>query len=103
MNGEPLERTVVINNPHGFHLRPMSTFVQTAARYQSDVKVSCDGRTVDGKSMFDLMTLAAGQGSALTVQVAGPDAPVALDALVAVLQAPFAEDDAAEPPMAESP
>jgi phosphotransferase system HPr (HPr) family protein len=100
MNAEPLERTVVINNPHGFHLRPMSTFVQTAARFQSGVKVSHDGRTVDGKSMFDLMMLAAGQGAALTVQTEGPDAEAALDALVAVLQAPAPEDDVPQTPPA---
>ena len=29
MNGEPLRRTVLVTNPEGFHLRPVTAFVVT--------------------------------------------------------------------------
>jgi phosphotransferase system HPr (HPr) family protein len=97
MNGETLQRTVTITNPQGFHLRPMSAFAQTAARFPCSVRVSHGEKTVDGKSIFELMLLAAAQGAAVTVETQGPEAAAALDALVAVLEAPPPEDDPSEP------
>lgn len=85
MNG-PLQHTVTITGARGFHLRPMTDFAKLAARFQSSVTVLWEGRTGNGKSIWDLMTLGAPQGSQLTVAVDGPDAPAALDALVGLLQ-----------------
>lgn len=87
MNGHPLERKVLILNPQGFHMRPITAFVQLAGRYQSRVTVSRDGRkAADGRSILDLMMLAADHGSVLTLKAEGPDAATALDALAALLQ-----------------
>jgi phosphocarrier protein HPr len=97
MNGDTLERKVLIQNPQGFHLRPMAAFAQLAACFQSRVTVSREGKeSVDGKSILDLMLLAAPPGAELTVQVEGPDAQKALDALVALLQQPPVEKDEGE-------
>lgn len=92
MNGEPLRQTVVISNPQGFHLRPMGAFAQLAARFESSVKVSREGQSVNGKSILDLMLLAAVQGTELTIEVAGPDAQAALDALINLLKTPTEDE-----------
>ncbi|HZV04547.1 MAG TPA: HPr family phosphocarrier protein [Gemmataceae bacterium] len=96
MNGEPLVQKVVINNPQGFHMRPMAAFAQLASRFESSVKVSREGQSVNGKSILDLMLLAAAQGTELTLEVAGPDAQAALNALVNVLKTP-PEEETPEP------
>jgi phosphocarrier protein HPr len=96
MNGESLSKKVVVSNPQGFHMRPMAAFAQLAARFQSSVKVSREGQSVNGKSILDLMLLAAAQGTELTLEVAGPDAQSALDALVNLLKTP-AEEEASDP------
>jgi len=96
MNGAPLQQKVVISNPQGFHMRPMAAFAQLAARFESSVKVSREGQSVNGKSILDLMLLAAAQGTELTVEVTGADAKAALDALVGLLKTPT-EDDSPEP------
>ena len=62
MNGEPLVQKVVISNPQGFHMRPMAAFAQLASRFDSSVKVSREGQSVNGKSILDLMLLAADRG-----------------------------------------
>jgi phosphocarrier protein len=85
MNGVTLQRQVLIVNAEGLHLRPMSKFVETAGRFQSQVTVVKDKLAVDGKSMMGLMGLAAEQGTLLLLQACGPDAPAALDALVELL------------------
>src|SRR5215467_12995294 len=92
MNGVPLQQKVVITNPQGFHMRPMAAFAQLAARFDSSVKVSREGQSVNGKSILDLMLLAAARGTELTLEVAGPDAEAALDALVNLLKTPTEED-----------
>jgi phosphotransferase system HPr (HPr) family protein len=84
-NSPSLNCTVQITNPNGLHLRPSAAFVETAGRYQSDVTVTHEGRTVNGKSLWDLLLLAAMPGSELTLNVTGPDAAAALEALVQVL------------------
>jgi phosphocarrier protein len=80
-----LRHTFTVVNPQGFHMRPSAAFAERAARFQSDINVSRPGRSVNGKSVLDLMLLAAPQGTELTVEVDGPDAQAALDALVALL------------------
>jgi phosphocarrier protein HPr len=85
MNGQPLKQTVLITNPEGFHMRPITAFVQLASRYQSKVKVSRDDRAADGKSAMDMLTqMLSMPGSVLTVEVDGTDAEACLDALVAL-------------------
>jgi phosphotransferase system HPr (HPr) family protein len=82
----PWKRTVVITNPHGFHLRPMQAFVELASRFQANVRVQCDNKEpVDGKSIMSLMLLGAEQGSSLTIEVIGPDGSAALEALADLL------------------
>jgi len=91
MNGPSLRRLVQITNPQGFHMRPKAAFVQLASRFQSDVTLHWEGAPFNGKSIFELMLLAAPEGSAVEVEVAGPDADAALEALLAVLAAPTEE------------
>jgi phosphotransferase system HPr (HPr) family protein len=88
MNGAPLKRKVTINNPQGLHMRPCATFSSLAWRFQSNVTVTRgDGYSVNGKSPLDLMTLAALPGSELVLEVEGPDAAEALEALAEQLAA----------------
>jgi phosphocarrier protein len=82
----PLRRKVTITNPQGLHLRPMRAFVELAGQYHSQVRLQRDQQEfVDGKSMLSLMLLAADQGTELTIEVEGPDAAPALEALAELL------------------
>jgi phosphotransferase system HPr (HPr) family protein len=88
MNGVPLQRKVIITNPHGLHMRPSAAFVELAGHYQSTVNVIRDGRSVNGKSLWDLLLLAAEPGTELILEADGPDAGDALEALAALLAKP---------------
>ena len=89
--GGPLQRTVCLANPNGLHMRPSAAFVELAGRFRSNVTVHHDGRSVNGKSIWDLLLLAAMPGSELTLEVEGEDAKEALDALSALLATPPAD------------
>ena len=90
--GAPLERTVPIVNRLGLHARAAAKLVTLAAKYQSEVRVSKDGREVSGKSIMGVMMLAAAKGSLITLIAAGPDAAEALDALAALVGNRFDEE-----------
>jgi phosphocarrier protein HPr len=82
----------MIKNKFGLHARPSASFVQTASRFQSDIKVEKDGQVADGKSILDLMMLAAAQGTQIKIRVDGEDAQEALKALEELIERQFGED-----------
>jgi phosphotransferase system HPr (HPr) family protein len=67
------------------HLRPLTAFAQLAQQFQAQVIVKKDGRSVDGKSPFEMFLMVSPPGAELTIETTGPDAQAALDALVALL------------------
>ena len=78
-------RELTISNKLGIHARPAAEFVQTASRYDAEIRVEKDGEEVDGKSIMGLMMLAAGHGSVLNVMAEGNDAEDALTAIEALV------------------
>ena len=90
------KRTWAVSPKLGLHARPASLFVQTSARFQSDVKVSkmMDGEevVVNGKSVMGLMMLAAAFGEKILVAVDGPDEDEALAQIAALFARKFDED-----------
>ncbi len=82
-----------IANTLGLHLRAAGEFVRVALKFQAQVRVSLDGKVADGKSILDLITLAAGPGARLEVEANGPDAEAALEALCRLIDARFHEQD----------
>jgi phosphotransferase system HPr (HPr) family protein len=102
MSQGPLRGTFQITNPQGFHLRPKAAFVEAASKFKSDVTVGWRDQSANGKSILELMLLPAEQGHTITVEVDGPDAPQALEALLAVLAAPPPPEEG-DPDAAPSP
>jgi phosphocarrier protein len=84
-------REVVIANALGLHARAAARFVQAAARFESNIRVSRGGRAVDGKSLMGVLLLAASKGTTLTMEADGADAVAALDALAALVAMGFGE------------
>jgi phosphocarrier protein HPr len=82
----------VVANPQGLHMRPAMAFARLAQQCAGDVTVRHGERAVNGKSLIDLMMLAAEVGTELEVEVHGDGGPAALPGLVGVLEAPSADD-----------
>ncbi len=86
------EQSVVLANKHGLHARPAAQFVKIAGRFESDVKLTKDGLTVDGKSIMGVMMLAAGCGSTIVLTTDGPDEAAAAAALKVFLETDHREE-----------
>ena len=91
-------RECVIRNRLGLHARAAAKFVHLAARFSSHIRVSRDGKTMDGKSIMGILLLAAGRGTSLTITAEGPDEAGAVAALVALVESGFGENASAVDP-----
>lgn len=74
------------------HARPAMSFVELANTFQSAVTVRKLNQAVDGKSIMQMMMLAATCGTELEIQVVGPDAHEAIDQLAALVNRKFDEE-----------
>ena len=97
MNGEVLRQAVIVLDPMGLHMRPLTVFAQKATQYQSAVTVIKEGKRVNGKSPLELMLLAAEQGTELILEVSGPDAKEAMAPLAELLAAASDDEDPGAP------
>jgi len=86
-----IERRAQIVNPEGLHARPSGTLVAIAQEFQSELRIACNGREVNGRSILELITLGATCGSELLFSAHGPDAEALVDALVQAVSAGFGE------------
>jgi phosphotransferase system HPr (HPr) family protein len=93
MSEQRLTRDVVVTNPQGLHARPADMFVKTALRFQSKIEVVKDSERVDGKSMLSMLTLAAMEGTKLSLEATGCDAQQALEALAELFIKNFADEE----------
>ena len=79
-------------NRLGLHARPAMVFVDLASTFASSVQVRKGDTEVDGKSIMQVMMLAAGQGSELEIMADGADAERAATELKALVDGGFDEE-----------
>lgn len=82
-------KEITITHEEGVHARPASVFVREAAKFQSEITLTADGTTVNGKSIMGLLMLALCNGARVEVHADGPDEADAVDRLGDVLSGSF--------------
>ena len=87
-----IEREVEVENRAGLHTRPASLIVRTASEFDAEFFIKKDGYEINGKSIIGVMTLAAEQGSTLTLVFDGEDEEEAAEALVELFEDAFGEE-----------
>jgi phosphocarrier protein len=86
-------RKLAICNRKGLHARASAKFVQTVEKFDADVRVMRGGETVGGTSIMGLMMLAASPGTSIIVEATGKEAAEVIEALTALIDSRFGEDD----------
>lgn len=86
-------RDFAICNRRGLHARASAKFVQTVEKFDAEVRVTRCGETVGGTSIMGLMMLAASPGTSITVAATGREAAEVIEALAALINSRFGEDD----------
>ncbi|MBJ26487.1 MAG: HPr family phosphocarrier protein [Rhodospirillaceae bacterium] len=85
-------KTCLVANRLGLHARAAAKFVKLAETFDADIFVEKNGIRVSGISILGLMMLAAGPGSALTIEADGPEADRAVESLSDLVENKFDED-----------
>ena len=83
---------VIIRNRLGLHARAAAKFVHTATRYASQIRITRDGKTMDGKSIMGILLLAAAAGTTVVITADGIDEADAIDALCRLVNGGFGEE-----------
>ena len=91
-NNDWVQARVKIQNRLGLHARPAMSFVDMANGFTSGVRVGKGDQEVDGKSIMQMMMLAATQGTELVIRAQGTDAHAAIEALSELVDSKFDED-----------
>jgi phosphocarrier protein len=81
-----VEHTVTLGSKSGLHARPAAIFVQHAKSYQSQITLSRDEKTANGKSILSVLALGAEKGDRVVLKISGSDAETALHKLVPLLE-----------------
>ena len=74
------------------HARAAASFVRVVQQFNSKICIECNGQTVDGESILDILTLACPYGGELTITAEGTDATAALQALETLIENKFGEE-----------
>lgn len=88
-----IKTKIQIINKLGMHARASAKFVALAARYQSDIVITNNSQTVNGKSIMGVMMLAANQGSEIEMEIDGIDEQEMSDALINLINNYFGEGE----------
>jgi phosphocarrier protein HPr len=85
------EEHVIIVNKLGMHARSAALFSKQASRFTSKIEVIKDHMKVNGKSIMELLTIAAVKGAKIIIRTDGSDEEEAIKSLVSLVKDGFGE------------
>ena len=88
-----ITKKIIIMNKLGLHARAAAKFIDRASRYASEIKIKKNSQTADGKSIIDVMMLAASQGTEIELTMEGEDEKEALADIEALIKNKFGEEE----------
>jgi phosphocarrier protein len=88
-----ISRNVTIINRLGLHARAATRLVNCASEFEAEVLLKKAARSVNGKSIMGVLTLAAATGTELTIETQGDDEKLAMDAVILLINNRFGEDE----------
>ena len=80
-----------IVNPMGMHMRPAGMFANAMMKFDSEVELVANGKTVNAKSIMNLIAACIKCGTEVEVQCSGPDEEAALVEAVRLIDSGLGE------------
>jgi phosphotransferase system HPr (HPr) family protein len=87
------ETHLVITNKVGLHARPARRLVQTAAQFQSQIRIEQGEKVANAKSILGVLKLGATCGETIVVRAEGEDAEKAVQTLSDLVNRKFDEQE----------
>lgn len=86
-----VKESVVVKNKSGIHARPAAELSKLAGKCKSDVRLYYKGRTVNPKSILNLLTAAINCGSEIELECEGETETEDLKVLIAAIESGLGE------------
>ena len=80
------EKMVTVVNPTGLHLRPAGMLCQTSMKFQSKILLLYKEKTINAKSVLNVMASGIKCGDEVTVRCEGPDEAAALEVVCQLIE-----------------
>lgn len=77
---------VKVINPQGMHMRPAKVFVTGVKGFPCDITIEANGRSVNGKSIMQIMTACIKQGAEIVIRCDGEQENEALQKAVELVE-----------------
>lgn len=87
----PLTKTVKINFPLGFHMRPAAAFANAMKKYSSSISIISGSKIINGKSPINIMAAGLESGSSITLECIGKDRAKMLAEAEHIIESGFGE------------
>ena len=87
-----VSKEFTLKNKMGFHMRPANVFVTEMTKFASDINIIFNGKTINGKSIMNIMAACIKCGSTITVECSGADENEMLNAASTLIEDGFGEE-----------
>ncbi len=86
-----VEKSMIIKNEAGLHMRPAGEFAKVAAKCSSDVKIIHKDKTINAKSVLNIMAAGIKCQDEITIQCTGANEAEDLKVLVEAVESGLGE------------
>lgn len=88
-----ISRSLTIINRLGLHARAATRLVNCASEFDARIIIRKGTRSVNGKSIMGVLTLAASPGTELVIEASGDDEEQAIEAIARLILNRFGEGE----------
>jgi phosphocarrier protein HPr len=88
-----ISRSLTIINRLGLHARAATRLVNCASEFDARIIIRKGTRSINGKSIMGVLTLAASPGTELVVEASGDDEEQAIEAIARLILNRFGEGE----------
>jgi len=88
-----ISKSITIVNKLGLHARAATRLVSCASVFEASLLIRNGDKTINGKSIMGVLTLAACKGTVLVIEADGADREEALQAICELINDRFGEDE----------
>ena len=87
-----VSKKFTIKNKMGLHMRPANVLVTAMTKYSSDINIIFEGKTINAKSIMNIMAACIKCGSQIIIECSGDDESAMLKEAGELIENGFGEE-----------
>lgn len=86
-----ISKNICVVNKFGIHARPSALLMHEGKKYQSNISISKNNKTIDLSSIMKILNMQIEENDNITITADGPDEQDALQAICKLIESGFGE------------